>query len=409
MQKILQAVGPALIVAAVVLGPGSILTSSKVGASLGLVGFPVVIGATVLMIAMVILATRLGAFYKLSLCNELAVRLGRPVAIAIGVIVFTLVAIYQSSNNIALIAGIEPMFGKDSMGIPIRLLILLSVNGLVIACLYFMRNLYHFIETGMKVLIGMMTVAFLINFIVVFSRPRNYVPEEVTGEFDWLPLLGMIGTTFSVAGAFYQAYLVREKGWQVGDVEKGTIDSVVSISLLGSVTAVILLSSWRVFYANPNYSGFSNVGDVAQQLEPLFGFAATVVFCMGIMAGALSSFLVNALVGGTVMADSLDQGSRLTDRWPLHLTTAALLVGMGIGVAKLFNDESTVYLIVVAQASTVIGMPALAAALIYLGTRPEVLKEKLIPKPIIWIAGVGFLISIALALKTATAIYQTFQ
>lgn len=409
MQRILQAIGPALIVAAVVLGPGSILTSSKVGASLGLIGFPVVLGAAGLMIAMVILATRLGAFYPLSLCNELAARLGRPVAIAIGVIIFTLVAIYQSSNNIALIAGIEPLFGDAPLPLFGRIAVLVLVNGLVIASLYFLRNLYRTIENGMKLLIGMMTVAFLINFAVVFSRPRTFEPEPPVGEFEWLPLLGMIGTTFSVAGAFYQAYLVKEKGWEVKDVQKGTIDSVFSISLLGLVTSIILLSSWRVFYGNPEFAGFADVGEVAQQLEPSFGYAATVIFCIGIMAGALSSFLVNALIGGTVMADSINRGSRLGDPWPLHLTTAALLVGMLIGIAQMLDDQSTVYLIIIAQASTVIGMPALAAALIYLGTRPEVREAKLVPGGVLGIAVLGFLISLGLAFKTAAAIYQKLQ
>ena len=42
MKGLLKSIGPAIIVAAVVLGPGSILTSSKVGASFGLLGLPVV-------------------------------------------------------------------------------------------------------------------------------------------------------------------------------------------------------------------------------------------------------------------------------------------------------------------------------------------------------------------------------
>ena len=53
MKKLISVFGPAIIVAAVVLGPGSILTSSKVGATLGLAGLPVVFASDVLMIGMV--------------------------------------------------------------------------------------------------------------------------------------------------------------------------------------------------------------------------------------------------------------------------------------------------------------------------------------------------------------------
>ena len=79
----LRSIGPAIIVAAVVLGPGSILTSSKVGAQFGWFGVPVLMVAVILMIGMVALSARLGVVYRNSLCDELALRLNRPVAVAV--------------------------------------------------------------------------------------------------------------------------------------------------------------------------------------------------------------------------------------------------------------------------------------------------------------------------------------
>ncbi len=406
MKRLLRSFGPAIIVAAVVLGPGSILTSSKVGASFGLVGLPVVLGAAVLMIAMVALSARLGAVYDRSLCDELSSRLGRGVAVAIGLTLFTLVAFFQSSNNIALIGGLEPMFGDQTFDVTIRAGVLVLVNAVVIASLYLLKNLYRSVETLMKCLIGLMTLAFLFNFVVVFARTPEFTPVPRSDDLDWLALLGMVGTTFSVGGAFYQAYLVKEKGWGISDVKRGVTDSVMSISMLGAVTAIILLTSWRVFYGNPNQVELASVGDVARQLEPLFGPAAKVIFCAGILAGGLSSFLVNALIGGTVMSDSLGKGSKLEDRWPLHLTTAALLVGMAVAIASMAKEGSTVHLITLAQALTVIGIPALAASLIYLGTRPELVDERKVPRWMISLAIVGFLVSIVLACLTVNKVYK---
>ncbi|MCO8120614.1 divalent metal cation transporter [Stieleria sp. TO1_6] len=406
MKRILNAIGPAIIVAAVVLGPGSILTSSKVGASLGLLGLPVVAVASVLMIAMVALSARLGAVYENSPCDELASRLGRPVAVAIGLTLFTIVAFFQSSNNIALLGGIEPLFGDQPLSFPLRTVFLLVVNGLVIASLYLLKNLYGSVESLMKLLIGMMTLAFLFNFVVIFSSPTDFQRVVPDTPPDWFALLGMIGTTFSVGGAFYQAYLVKEKGWGLGQVRQGVIDSVVSISMLGMVTAMILLTSWRVFYGNPDAVALLSVGDVARQLEPLFGSSAKAIFCIGILAGGLSSFLVNALIGGTVMSDSLGKGSKLDDKWPLHLTTAALLVGMGVAIASVAQEGSTVHLITIAQACTVLGIPALAAALIYLGTRKELTGARKVPRWILVLAMVGFLVSCLLAGLTADKVYQ---
>ncbi|NND97847.1 MAG: hypothetical protein HKN47_11020 [Pirellulaceae bacterium] len=414
MKRLLRSIGPAIIVAAVVLGPGSILTSSKVGATFGLIGLPVVFGATLLMIAMVALSARLGAVYDDSLCDELAKRLGRGVAVAIGLTLFTLVAFFQSSNNIALVGGLEPMFGETPLPFVWRAALLIAVNLLVVGSLYLLKDLYSSVEWAMKILIGLMTIAFLFNFLLIFWDPPEIVRNATSGSAavaanntrDYLALLGMIGTTFSVGGAFYQAYLVKEKGWGLGEVREGVTDSIISMTMLGLVTAMILVTSYRVFYGRAEPVALSSVGDVARQLEPLFGSAAKVIFCAGILAGGLSSFLVNALIGGTVMADSLGKGSKLEDKWPLHLTTVALLVGMAVAIASMAKEGSTVHLITLAQALTVLGIPALAASLIYLGTRQELTGERKVPRLILAIAMIGFVVACVLACLTASKVYQ---
>ncbi|MGB4740511.1 MAG: divalent metal cation transporter [Fuerstiella sp.] len=408
-KSLFKSIGPAIIVAAVVLGPGSILTSSKVGASFGLLGFPVVIVAAVLMIAMVALSARLGAVYEKSLCDELSSRVGRPFTVFVGLTLFTLVALFQSSNNIALIGGIEPLFGSEPFSFELRAATLAIANLLIIASLYLVRDLYRSVEGFMKLLMGLMTAAFLVNFAVVMIKPQSFTPVPPTGSLDWIPLLGMIGTTFSVGGAFYQAYLVKEKGWGLEDVRSGVVDSIFSITLLGIVTSIVLLTSWRVFYGNPQPVTLASVGDVARQLEPSFGATAKVIFCSGILAGALSSFLVNALIGGTVMSDSLGKGARLQDKWPVHLTVVALVIGMLVAVAALRNEASVVPMITLAQACTVLGLPALAGTLIYLGTRPELTGPRKVPTAIIVMAIVGFFVSCVLMYMLAQKVYAKLQ
>jgi len=409
MKQLLRSVGPAIIVAAVVLGPGSILTSSKVGATFGIIGLPVILGSAILMIAMVALSARLGVVYENSLCDELAARLGRSVTVLIGLTLFTLVALFQSSNNIALIGGIEPMFVADTLPISIRALILIVFNLILICILYLLRDLYRFVENLMKLLIGMMCVAFLINFLLVLTNPPQFEPVDSSQTPELLPLLAMIGTTFSVGGAFYQAYLVKEKGWGIADARKGLVDSIVSISVLGLVTCVILLTAWRTFFGLPEPVTLASVGDVARQLEPLFGSGAKFIFAAGILAGALSSFLVNAMIGGTVMSDALGKGSKLSDPWPVHFTAMGLLVGMLVALLSLAKEGSTVMLITFAQALTVLGIPALAAALIFLGTRKELTGDRKVPLPILVLAIVGFCVSLVLAALTANKVYEKLK
>lgn len=406
MRNILKSIGPAIVVAAVVLGPGSILTSSKVGASLGLLGLPVVLIATLLMIGMVGLSATLGAVYEGSVCEELAKRLGRGTSVTIGFILFGVVALFQSSNNLALIGGLEPILPDGTVDFQLQCIVLCGFNGVMIAFLYLLRDLAKAVESLMKLLIGLVTLAFILNAFAVFTTDTGVQKVEPNQAIDWLSLLGMVGTTLSIGGAFYQSYLVRERGWKLQDLPRALKDSIVSISVLGIVTGLLLLTAWKVFYGLPLPVKLDSVGDVARQLEPLFGRSATAIFCIGILAGAVSSFLVNALIGGTVLSDSCGLGSKVSDRWPLHFTTLALLIGMLVAIGRLSSKEGTVHLITFAQALTVIGGPALAATLLYLGTRPELTGDRRVSRPILMIAWVGFFVSCALAMKTAATVYD---
>jgi len=406
MKRLLSAIGPAIIIAAVVLGPGSILTSSKVGASQGLAGIPTICVACILMMGMVILSTRLGAVCEHSLCTEIALRLGRPAAVTIGIVFFLLVAIFQSSNNIAVIGGLEPLLGDEELGLSSRIVLLAGFNLMLITCLYLLRDLYSSIERLMKVLIAVMGLAFITNLAFVLWRNRGYEAVVPNSDIDWLAITGMIGTTFSVGGAFYQAYLVREKGWGIDDVRHGTIDSVVSISILGGITCVVLLTSWRVFYGNPGQPVFGSVRDVAIILEPSLGAQSRILFACGILAGAMSSFLGNALIGGTVLSDSLGKGARLEDKWPLHFTTTALLTGMAAAIAALGEKESIVPLITFAQALTVLGLPAIAAALVYLGTRPDLRARAHFPRWLLGLTTIGLIVSCGLAALTTNLVWS---
>lgn len=409
MKRLWSAIGPALIVAAVVLGPGSILTSSRVGAQHGLTGIPIVMGATVLMMSMVILSARLGVVCEGTPCAELSRRLGRPVAAGLGVILFFIVAIFQLSNNIAVVGGLEPLLGARELPTEQRVLVLAGVNLLVIVFLYGLRDLYRWVERLMKLLVGVMALAFLTNLVSVLAHDRPFEPVVPSESGDWFAVLGLVGTTFSLGGAFYQAWLVREKGWTIDDVRSSTIDSILSISVLGMMTCVVLLTAWRVFYGHPDPPPLRSVGDVARVLEPSFGSGARIVFAGGILAGAVSSFLGNALIGGTILSDAVGAGSRLQDRWPVHLTTAALLTGFAGAVAALYRENSTVTLITLAQALTVVGLPAVAASLVYLATRPDIRARGAIPPWLIGMAVISLAVSVFVASRTLEKIVAAAQ
>lgn len=421
-----RSLGPAVIVAAVVLGPGSILTNSKVGAQFGYDLVWLLVVATVLMIGFVALAARVGVHLDGTPCDELAHRIGRPFATVVGATVFLIIVCFQSTNNLGVLAGAEAFFGDDATtpldSVPVQIAVLLALNGVVVAALFGWRRLYGALERLMTVLVGLMIVGFFAN--LVFAAPRiadalgglvpsvpdgvdTFLPRRVDGELHdpLLPIQALVGTTFSVAGAFYQAYLVREKGWtrDPDQLHRGLVDSITGIAVLGAISMAIMLTSAAVLHVDGAAPQLGNAADVARQLEPLFGTSARLLFGVGLFAGAFSSFFVNALIGGTLLADGLGLGGRMDDAWPRRFTVGALVTGMAIALVAAATGRSLVDLIVFAQALSVFAVPLLALSLLWLATRPDVRAH--VPRPLVAAGVVGTLLVIALSVRTGWRLF----
>ena len=255
----------------------------------------------------------------------------------------------------------------------------------------------------MKILVLLMIGAFTVNLLaaVLGDAPERNAP--VMEKRDWLPVIALVGTTFSIGGAFFQSYLVREKGWNIRNLHQGTFDSAVGVAVLGGVSGVIMITSLLVFYRVPGAPGSIQISALASQLEPLFGSGSKYVFCGGFMAGAMSSFMVNAAIGGTVLSDSIGKGASMQGRWARHFTALALVVGMLVAIFGIIWKESRDSLMLGAQALTVFGIPALGLAMLYLATRPELTGNQRVPRLLKLIAVAGILVAVLLsALKVAS-------
>ncbi len=408
-KRLLASLGPAIITASVVLGPGSILSASKIGHTYAYQMSWVLVIAVIMMIAMTALSARLDIQLKGTICDELAERAGRPVAAATGVILFLIAACFQFSNNLGVLAAVEP-FMKE--GNDYSLAIIIGMNAFIILALYGFKHLYGVIEKLMKLLVAIMIIAFAINLFQVkpdwlkaIAGLIPSLPEQAANGAGMkevmTPIVAMYATTFSVAGAFYQSYLVRQKGWTRANLKQGLIDSTLGISMLGLITLMVLITAAKVLYQNPDVETLTSVSDVATSLEPGFGKSAMVIFSLGIFAGAFSSFLVNAMIGGSILADGFGLGGYIDQKWPKLFTVFALMVGMAVAIYTKTMGQKPVGLIIFAQSLTVLGIPMLAIAMLWLATRADMKGENAIPAWMKILGFIGLITSVLLAIRTA--------
>lgn len=393
-------IGPGLITACVVIGPGSLVTSSKVGATEQYGMLWVVVISVAFMMLYMTLGAKLGAVGAAAPCDLIAAKAGRWLSVLVGMSVFFIATAFQSGNNIGVAATFEAFVdSKTTVAV-----LVIVFNLLAISFLFLFKDFYKMLERVMMAFVALMLISFAINLICLkpdlVAMGKGLVTPSLGESGDLLPILGLIGTTFISAAAFYQAYLVRQKGWGIEEVKSGMVDARIG-SLIMFLITVMLMSTAAAGLSGRADITLSSPVDVAIALEATFGPAAKIIFCFGLFSAAYSSFLVNAMIGGFMAADGLNLGSRPTDLVPRLLTTASLLLGMAVGVAVLIFDFDRTPTIIAAQAVTVVAAPLIAGVLLWLTSSRDVMGQH-VNRPItIGFGLIGLVLLLAMAGKTA--------
>jgi NRAMP (natural resistance-associated macrophage protein)-like metal ion transporter len=392
-------IGPGLITACVVIGPGSILTSSTVGANKGYSMLWIVVVSVVFMMVYMTMGARLGVVAAAAPGDLLKEKAGRWLAALVGLSVFFISAAFQSGNNIGVGAAFEAFVQNEQLIAPL----VVFFNVVAIAFLFAFRNLYQLLERLMMTFVAVMLVCFVINLARLGvdgpAMVRGFIPSA--GTID-LAVLGLVGTTFVITAAYYQAYLVRQKGWQTPDLEYGMMDARIGSVIMALITIMLMSTAAAGLYKGPGQVVvLANPVAVAVALEPTFGQVGKIVFCLGLFSAAYSSFLINSMIGGFILADGLGLGSKPADLWPRIMSTAVLLTGMVIALATMLLGFDRTPTIILAQAITVVGAPLVAGALLWLTSRRDVMGDHVNGRTTNLLGAVGFVLLLAMAGNTA--------
>ena len=357
IRKIAAVIGPGFIIAAVVLGPGSMTVATKVGS---LFGYGMLWWLWLLwafMCAYTAMSAQIGLMDPRSLMTIVADRFGRAVSVILGLAVFFICCSFQTGDVIGVSAALSTIFHVP------EIVFKLLFPAVCIWLYYHSGNTYKIIERLMLLMIVMMVVAFFANLFQakpdLGQMARGLVPR--LPEAGQMGLIGaMAGTNFVVAAAFYQSYLIKEKGWTPAQAPRMLVDTLAGITVLFVLVGVIQVTSAAVLA--PRGINVTSVSDMALQLEPLLGRFAKFMFCMGLFAASFSSLMVNALTGGTLLADGLGKDYRMTGPYVKHFATAIMLFGLVISITL---GGKPVPSIIFLQKFTLLTVPLLGAALIW--------------------------------------------
>ena len=407
-----KSIGPALITACVVFGPGSLVISSKVGATYGYEMLWLLILNGLLMGTFLTMSARIGVVGGATPCQLLAKHANRPIAFITGLTLCLVATAFQFSNNLAVALAAGAFVPEQYV-----IWIVVGLNVAIAIFLFSAKQVYKAMERMIKVMVGVILVCFLFNLIAAFTKEQPAIASILGGFIPSLPegvnfelpkivdgklaidpmvlIASLVGTTLSIAGAFFQGNLVRERKWTIADYEGSVGDSIAGVSVIVGVSMIIMMTAATVLLGKPA----DNIGDLALSLQPLLGPAAYWIFCTGLVAVAINPFMINAIIGGTILADAGGLKAGMSDRLPRIFTIIVMMVGMVIALQAMRSGEKPVNLMIFGQALTVIGNPLMAASLLWLANNKKVMGERRNG----WVANIlgaiGFVVVLLLAIR----------
>lgn len=395
MKKLFRLIGPGFITAALVLGPGSLAVASKIGANYEYQLLWVVPLCMLFMGVFAVVSTRIGVTSDVSLLSQIRLKYGSYLTFLIGFGLFIVAASFQAGNSIG--AG---MVFSESLGMKAGPWIA-GISIIAISLLFF-KSFFKILE---KVMIGMI-VLMLISFVLtmIISRPDlSKLIVQFTfsiPEGSELLALALVASSFSIAGAFYQSYLVQEKGWTKSSSKSPERESIAGIIILGVITSTVLLVGASVLF--PKGIEVNSATEMGMALEPIFGAYASKMFMIGLFAASFSSLLGNATLGGVLISDALGYGMKLESFKVRAMVMLVIIIGAIVAIAY---GKLPIELIVLAQSFTIIVSPLIGLMILLIAYDKASKKEIEFGIGLKISAIVGWLILLVLALANAYNIF----
>lgn len=364
--------GPAILVAAAFVGPGTVLTASKAGAQFGFSLLWAVVFSVIAAVALQEMAARLGIVTKSGLAESIRVTASKQWTrlTVIGLVLSAILlgnCAYQTGNITGVASGLEILSPLGVRG--------WSFVIAIVAAAIVMIGRADILKGFLTFLVAMMGLLFFVA--AVLCKPSinellaGLVPSIPDGS-EWL-LIGLIGTTVVSYNLFLHASAAATF-WGDSDDLKRSIrfsltDTVISVCIGGAITAAILITAAMTF---PERQEIEHVREVAGQLQPMLGKWAEYAFAIGLLAAGLTSSITAPIAAAYATAGCFGWDAKLSD---IKLKAVSLaVIAIGLCFAWVYGS-SPAETIVFAQVANGLLLPIVVAFLLYTMNQEKVMGK----------------------------------
>ncbi len=304
MKNIFNNIGPATLIAAAFIGPGTVTLCSIAGVNFGynlLWAMLLSIAATIILQEM---AARLGIVTQKGLSEVLREEIKNPLIKSVSLILIISAIVignsaYEAGNISGGVLGLGTLIPNNTINIGnYTISYLNSLIGGVAFILLYIGN-YKILERSLIVLVILMSLSFVLTAIItkpdILSIFKGIFIPNVP-ENSLLTIIGLVGTTVVPYNLFLHASLVKEKWHKKSDLALARKDTIIAVVVGGFVSMAIIISA-----SASNLTSINNAIDLAKGLEPLYGGAAKYFLAIGLFAAGITSAITAPLAAAFVV------------------------------------------------------------------------------------------------------------
>ena len=368
----LKNIGPGALVAAAFIGPGTITACTLAGANYGYTLLWALLFATVATVILQEMSARLGLVTQKGLGENLRGMFSQsvfkwPLFALVIIALYMGNAAYEAGNLSGAALGIQALFGETQAIYNIAVALIAALAALL---LWF--GSYKHIEKTLIGLVLIMALAFIGTFMTVgpdfLALFKGLVTPKIPNG-SLLTVIALIGTTIVPYNLFLHASAVKDKWSNIDDLSTVRTDTAAAIGLGGLVTLLIASTAAASLFGTGLQ--INGAGDMAKQLEPLFGSLSKYMLGVGFFAAGLSSSVTAPLATAYAMTEILGiEGGTKS-----NIFKAIALSVIGVGAALALTGIKPITIILSAQFANGLLLPIIATFLLVAMNRKGLLGE----------------------------------
>ena len=371
----LPQIGPAFLVTAAFIGPGTVITASMTGANFGLSLVWALMFAMLATIVLQEMSARLGIITQQGLGENIRASIKHPllrhfmVILVVSAIVIGNGA-YQSGNISGASLGLVSVAEQLGVNIQNANVVFPLIIG-TIAFFLLSTGSYKLIEKVLVLLVGLMSIAFMLTFLLTDPQWGELFTHIIAFDLPsgaMLTVVALIGTTVVPYNLFLHASTASEKWHTNEDLTNARKDLFFSIPLGVLISIAIMSTAASAFFGKQ--INLQSAADLAPALQPLFGNNASVLLGIGLFSAGISSAITAPLAAAFALKGILDfkhdsQNTSLDSigfkaTWMVILIVGVLISSLGF---------KAVSIILFAQVANGILLPVISLFLVWMMNR----------------------------------------